>query len=160
MAIASLRTLRLMIFAAFAAIVFVSCEKNPEAKQLLKEIQTEYEAGNYQRVIYCIDSLRHSYPDAVEERREALRIQQEASLQMAQKNLEKVDADLQAAKKKLDEMKPQVEAHRKECVATESELQEFNELRAYRDSLQGVFNMECAKIKYIHKRQKELTNDK
>ena len=45
-------------------------------------------------------------------------------------------------------------------VFTQEELQKFNELRAYRDSLQGVFNLECAKIKYIHKRQKELTKDK
>ena len=107
-----------------------------------------------------IDSLRHDYPEAVEERREALKFHQEASLKLAQANLALVDSTLQAAIKQYDEMKPQVEAHRKACVATQEELQQFNELRAYRDSLQGVFNMECAKIKYIHKRQKQLTNDK
>lgn len=156
----SLQTLRIAIFVAFSAVALTSCESNPEAKQLLKEIQADYEAGNYQRVIYSIDSLRHNYPDAIEERKEALKIQQEASLKMAQENLALVDSSLQASIRQFDEMKPIVEAHRKECVATEEELQQFNELRARRDSLQGVFNLECAKIKYIHKRQKELTNDK
>ena len=155
-----LQTLGLAICATFGTTVLTSCEKNPEAKQLLQEIQTDYEAGNYQRVMFSIDSLRHNYPDAVEERKEALKIYQEASLKLAQENLAQVDSSLQAAIKQYDEMKPQIEAHRKACIATQEELQEFNELRAYRDSLQGVFNLECAKIKYIHKRQKELTNDK
>ena len=152
----SLQVLRLAFCVTFGAVLLTSCEKNPEAKQLLKEIQADYEAGNYQRVIYSIDSMRHYYPDAVEERREALKFHQEASLKMAQANLAEVDSALQAAIRQFDEMKPQVEAHRKACTA----IQKFNELRAYRDSLQGVFNLECAKIKYIHKRQKELTKDK
>ena len=156
----SLQVLRLAFCVTFSTVLLISCEKNPEAKQLLKEIQADYEAGNYQRVIYSIDSMRHYYPDAVEERREALKFHQEASLKMAQANLAEVDSALQAAIRQFDEMKPQVEAHRKACTATKEELQQFNELRAYRDSLQGVFNLECAKIKYIHKRQKELTKDK
>lgn len=156
----SLQVLRLAICVTFSTVLLTSCEKNPEAKQLLKEIQADYEAGNYQRVIYCIDSMRHNYPDAIEERREALKLHQEASLKMAQANLAEVDSALQAAIRQFDEMKPQVEAHRKACTATKEELQQFNELRAHRDSLQGVFNLECAKIKYIHKRQKELTKDK
>ena len=156
----SLQVLRLAFCVTFGAVLLTSCEKNPEAKQLLKEIQADYEAGNYQRVIYSIDSMRHNYPDAIEERREALKLHQEASLKMAQANLAEVDSALQAAIRQFDEMKPQVEAHRKACTATKEELQQFNELRAYRDSLQGVFNLECAKIKYIHKRQKELTKDK
>lgn len=156
----SLQVLRLAFCVTFSTVLLTGCEKNPEAKQLLKEIQADYEAGNYQRVIYSIDSMRHYYPDAVEERREALEFHQEASLKMAQANLAEVDSALQAAIRQFDEMKPQVEAHRKACTATKEELQQFNELRAYRDSLQGVFNLECAKIKYIHKRQKELTKDK
>lgn len=157
---AQLQALSLAICVTFGVALLTGCEKNPEAKQLLREIQTDYEAGNYQRVMFSIDSLRHGYPDAVEERREALKIHQEASLKLAQENLAQVDSALQAAIRQFDEMKPQVEAHRKACVATQDELQQFNELRARRDSLQGVFNLECAKIKYIHKRQKELTNDK
>ena len=156
----SLQVLRLAICVTFSTVLLTGCEKNPEAKQLLKEIQADYEAGNYQRVIYSIDSMRHYYPDAVEERREALKFHQEASLKMAKANLAEVDSALQASIRQFDEMKPQVEAHRKACTATKEELQQFNELRAYRDSLQGVFNLECAKIKYIHKRQKELTKDK
>ena len=80
----SLQVLRLAFCVTFGAVLLTGCEKNPEAKQLLKEIQADYEAGNYQRVIYCIDSMRHNYPDAIEERREALKFHQEASLKMAQ----------------------------------------------------------------------------
>ena len=65
----SLQVLRLAICVTFSTVLLTGCEKNPEAKQLLKEIQADYEAGNYQRVIYSIDSMRHYYPDAVEERR-------------------------------------------------------------------------------------------
>lgn len=156
----SLQTLRIAFFVAFGAAILTGCESNPEAKQLLREIKADYEAGSYQRAIYSIDSLRNTYPDAMEERKEALKIFQEAFLKLAQQNLASVDSALQATIKQYDEIKPKVEAHRNACIATETEMQEFNELRARRDSLQGVFNLECAKIKYIHKRQKELTNDK
>ena len=115
----SLQILRLAICVTFGTVLLSGCEKNPEAKQLLKEIQAEYEAGNYQKVLLSIDSLRHDYPEAVEERREALKFHQEASLKLAQANLALVDSTLQAAIKQYDEMKPQVEAHRKACVATQ-----------------------------------------
>ena len=46
----SLQILRLAICVTFGTVLLSGCEKNPEAKQLLKEIQAEYEAGNYQQV--------------------------------------------------------------------------------------------------------------
>lgn len=138
------------------ALFFSSCEeKHEEASKLLEQIRDYYDNGDYQSAIETVDSLRRTYPEAVDQRKEALAIFQQASLGIAQQNLAKVDSMLQAAESELSELKPQVEEHRAQGVATAEELQHFNELRVYRDSLQGIFNMECAKIKYIHKRQAE-----
>lgn len=132
-------------------------EKAPnEAENLLNEIRADYEAGRYQKALQGIDFLRNSYPKAVNEREEALKIHQEASLKLAQDNLAKVDQALQAAEKSYDSLTVIVEANRKALTATPQQLQQYNELRAYRDSLKVVFEVECAKIKYIHKRQEQV----
>lgn len=155
-----MQTLKMMLLPVLLMVLLGSCkEKNPEAKQLLSEIKSDYQAGRYQQALFGIDSLRHAYPNAIEERKEALKIHQDASLKMAQENLARVDSALQLKQREYAPLEPQVKAHRSAGNATASELQHFNELRADRDSLQTVFNVECAKIKYIHKRQKELTKD-
>ena len=137
-------------------LVFSSCEeKNAEATKLLDDIREYYEKGEYQSALDAVDSLRRTYPEAVSQRKEALVIFQQASLAMAQQNLAKVDSALQVTENELAMLKPQVEEHRRQGVATAEELQHYTKLRVYRDSLQGIFNMECAKIKYIHKRQEE-----
>lgn len=137
-------------------LTFSSCEeKNVEAAKLLEQIRDYYDNNDYQSALEAVDSLRRTYPEAVAQRKEALVIFQQASLAIAQQNLAKVDSTLQATEAELSVLKPQVEEHRKQGMATHEELQHYNKLRAYRDSLQGIFNMECAKIKYIHKRQAE-----
>ena len=103
--------------------------------------------------------MRHAYPTAIEERKEALKIHQEASLKKAQANLALTDSALQAAEREYSSIRPVVEKRHKEGTATEEELSNMNQLRKVRDSLQVVFNVECAKIKYIHKRQKQMPQD-
>lgn len=138
------------------ALTFSSCEeKNIEAAKLLNQIHTYYDNGEYQSALDMVDSLRRTYPEAIEQRKEALVIFQQASLAMAQQNLAKVDSMLQVTEGELSMLKPQVESHRAQGIATAAELQHYTKLRVFRDSLQGIFNMECAKIKYIHKRQAE-----
>lgn len=138
------------------ALASTSCkEKHTEASMLLDDIRGYYESGDYQSALNAVDSLRRTYPDAINQRKEALVIFQKASLAIAQQNLAKVDSTLLAVENELAMLKPQVEEHRSQGVATAQELQHYNKLRAFRDSLQGIFNMECAKIKYIHKRQEE-----
>ena len=51
--------------------------------------------------------------------------------------------------------KAKVEKDREMLRATEEELQMFNETKVKLDSLKVRFDMQCAKIKYIHKKQKE-----
>lgn len=147
----------LMIYALFAAFPsLISCEEKPsEAAKLLEEIRADYEAGKYDDALLGIDSLRHAYPEAVKERKEALIIHQQASLVQAQQHLACIDSTLQVVEREYNSLKPVIEERHNNGTATRNELHHFNLLRAQRDSLQGVFNMECAKIKYIHKRQKE-----
>lgn len=149
-----MRIFPLLIF----LFTLISCtEKAPnEAENLLNEIRADYEAGRYQKALQGVDSLRHAYPMAVNERKEALKIHQEASLKMAQDNLAQVDQALQAAEKSYDSLAIVVEVNRKALTATPQMLQQFNELRVLRDSLRTVFTVECAKIKYIHKRQEQV----
>lgn len=140
----------------FSVFGLYSCkEENAEAKQLLESIRQDYESGHYDEALLAIDSLRHTFPKAVEERKEALKLHQEASLKKAQANLALVDSALQATDKEYNRVRPVVEKRHKEGVATKQELHNMNMLRKERDSLQVVFNVECAKIKYILKRQKE-----
>lgn len=145
---------------ALSVVSFSSCkEENAEAKQLLESIRQDYESGNYDEALLAIDSLRHAYPTAINERKEALKTHQEASLKKAQANLAVTDSALQAAEREYKSIWPTVEKRHKEGTATEEELSRMNQLRKVRDSLQVVFNVECAKIKYIHKRQKQMPQE-
>lgn len=134
----------------------VACEeKHEEATSLLAEIRDSYENGDYQAALIAIDSLRRTYPEAISQRKEALEIFQKASIAIAQGNLADVDSMLQKIDEEYKRLKPIVEAHRKSGDASAAELSYFNQLSARRDSLQGVFTVECAKIRYIRKRQQE-----
>lgn len=147
----------LLIYSVMMMLALLtSCEeKHQEAEKLMNEIRNCMDSECYEDALAGVDSLRRTYPDAVKQRKEALLVHQQASLALAQQNLSVVDSTLQVVEKEYERLKPIVERRHNEGVATASELQHFNELRALRDSLQGVFNMECAKIKYIHKRQEE-----
>ena len=147
------------IIAIFAVCLFAvtlsSCEeKDTAAQQLLESIRRDYESGNYDKALLAIDSLRHAYPTAIEERKEALKIHQEASLRKAQGVLALADSALQAVSSEYDKVRATVEKRHREGIATMEELHRMNLLRKERDSLQTVFNVECARIKYIMKRQK------
>lgn len=149
------------LFAIFGALIILtaySCkEEKNEAALLLQEVKADFEAGRYDKALAGIDTLRAKYPKAIAERDSALRIYQEASLRQAQQHLATVDSTLQVIEKVYNAMSIVVETKRKAGIATQQELQEFNELRYKRDSLKGVFDVECAKIKYIHKRQKQAS---
>ena len=50
----------------------------------------------------------------------------------------------------------EVEKHKQQLCATADELTLLTKTRVRRDSLQTRFDVLCAKIRYIHKKQKEL----
>ena len=77
------------------------------------------------------------------------------SLKQAQEDLARTDSLLQAVTHDYNYQKTKVDKDREQLRATEEELSMFNKTKQKLDSLKVRFDMQCAKIKYIHKKQKE-----
>ena len=92
----------------------------------------------------------------IETRREALKHKQGTELKKSQEELAVVDSTLQAVKYEYEQLKQKVEKDKQELRATAEELTLLTKTRVRRDSLQTRFDVLCAKIRYIHKKQKEL----
>ena len=67
-----------------------------------------------------------------------------------------MDSALQAVKHDYEYQKQKVEKDKQELRATAEELTRLTKTRVHHDSLQTRFDVLCAKIRYIHKKQKEL----
>ena len=131
--------------------------RNRELKALVTEMRESYAEGRDSACLAAIDTLRAKFPKAIAERKEALKLYQEASLRIAQKQLAYVDSALEAEKHIFRTMEKSVAAHKEAGIATAEELTALTRKRMLRDSLQTQFDVLCAKIKYIHKRQKQAT---
>jgi hypothetical protein len=129
---------QLSIFAL--ALLMTSCALTDEEKAapLLAEINTLYEKGEYRTVLDSITSLREHYPKAVEARKKAVTIWQNASLKMAQDDVAKTDILLQEANTQL---------------LKETDLYKKNKLRVRRDSLLARYEAMCGVVRMIHLRQ-------
>lgn len=92
---------------------------------------------------------------AVKERREALKEHQETALAAAQEALEQADRELQTLEKEYKEKKEKVDKAREALKATEVEIRDLWLTKKKLDSVRVVFDTECEKIKYIHKKQKD-----
>lgn len=148
--------LRIIIIAMSLTVSVSSCQDdNSRAEELMVQIRSDFEAGNYAKCLKEIDSLRTTYPKAIDARKEALIIHQNASLKMAQDHLADVDRRLQALETTCDSLSAIVELHKQQGCATAEELHLLNISKIRRDSLKGIFDVECSKIRYIHKRQQE-----
>lgn len=136
----------------------VSCSGNNaqrEAAELLRMANECYEQGQYGKALAVIDSLRRVYPNALETRRKALSLYQSIALKEAQEDLARTDSMLQSITHDYVYQKTKVDKDRAELRATEQELQMLNETKVRMDSLKVRFDVQCAKIRYIHKKQKE-----
>lgn len=140
-----------------AALSLIACgnKVEKEAEALLEQANTQYANKQYDQALRTIDSLRKAYPEAIDTRNKALRLYQDISLKQAQDDLANTDTLLQRTKAEYDSMKVKVDRAKAELKATEAELLALTLKRIERDSLQARFDMQCAKIKYIHKKQKE-----
>lgn len=140
------------------AAVLMACSDNKQkdAEAMLAKANMQFEHGQYDRALITIDSLRKVYPNAIETRKQALRLQQNVELKRSQEELAYVDSALQAVKQDYEYQKQKVEKDRQELRATPEELTLLTKTRVRRDSLQTRFDVLCAKIRYIHKKQKEL----
>lgn len=150
-------TMKKVLIAAFAIATLTACgDKNKEAAEtLLQQATTQYESKQYDRALLTIDSLRRTYPEAIEVRKAALKLYQDVALKQAQDDLANTDSLLQRVKTEYDQMSKNVAAAKAALKATPNMLQSLTLKRMERDSLQVRFDVQCAKIKYIHKKQKE-----
>lgn len=126
-----------------------------KAGTLLEQARVQFEQGDYTEALATIDSLRKNFPDAIEARKKALRLYQEVELKRARLTVEATDTVLQRVEREYQTLKQTVDALREKSMATEEQLRKVNLMRVYRDSLRTVFDVECAKIKYIKKKMEE-----
>lgn len=131
------------ILTIILAAVLVGCSESDEqkAERMLAQIDSLYEKGQYKEVLDSIVSLRTTYPSAINIRKKALRIWQNASLKIAQKDVAQTDVLLQETLR---------------MIESETDLRKANMLRMRRDSLQARYEAMCEVVKMIHMRQKEL----
>lgn len=146
------------IFTVILVSLLIACGKNEiqkKAQDLLTEATTAYHNNQYKTAIDKIDTLRKLYPNAIDTRKQALSLYQDIELKKAQKDLEYTDSILRAITHDYDYQRDKVERDKKALNATAEELQTFTLTRMKRDSIQTQFDLLCAKIHYIHKKQKE-----
>ena len=139
-------------------VVLVSCGGNDAqktAEDMLEKAEKYFSEGSYDRAKITIDSLRKVYPGAVETRKKALKLFQDISLKEAQEDLALTDSIMQAVSLDYKYIKDKVEKDKAELRATAEELELLTRTKMKYDSLKVRFDMQCAKIKYIHKKQKE-----
>lgn len=136
----------------------VSCggsDAQQAAENMLEQAEKYFSEGSYDRAKIAIDSLRKVYPGAVETRKKALKLFQNISLKEAQEDLAVTDSALQAVTLDYKYIKDKVDRDKAELRATAEELETLTRTKMKLDSLKVRFDMQCAKIKYIHKKQKE-----
>lgn len=134
--------MRHLITISLAAMLLSACSQSEEdkAKPLLAKIDSLYKSGNYRATLDSIVQLREQYPQAIEARKTALRLWQNASLKLAQ-------ADVASTDIKLQEMT--------EALKTETNLYRRNMMTVKRDSLQARYEAMCGVVRMIHLRQKQ-----
>jgi hypothetical protein len=130
------------IWIIIAIAVLASCEKTEDEKAapLMQCIEQLYSEGKYHEVLDSIVSLRDKHPRAVESRKRALAIWQEASLKNAQEDIAKTDSALQTTLEQIERT---------------SDLYTANMLRAKRDSLKARYEAMCGVVRIIHVKQNE-----
>ena len=127
----------LILLAALTACQPTDDEK---AAPLLAKIERLNGQGRYQTALDSIRLLRKNFPQALETRKKALILWQEASLKMAQADIAKTDSALQQVLRSLETGK--------------YGLRTANRMRAQRDSLHIRYDALCAMVRAIHRRQK------
>lgn len=146
------------ILAVTAMLFLASCGENAIEKQageMLEKAQTEFKSGDYAKAVSTIDSLRKKFPKAIEARKQALKLYQEVELKRAELQVQNADTVLQRVEREYQELKSTVDQLRSKGEATAEQLRSVNLMRVKRDSLKTIFDVECAKIKYIKKKMQE-----
>ena len=96
------------------------------------------------------------YPNAIETRRKALKLYQDVELKKAQEELAIADSLLQLVQHDLNYQQEKVDRDKAALRATPEELTMLTRTRMKRDSLRTQCEVLGGKIRYIHKKQKEV----
>lgn len=131
--------LTIALVLAFAACTQRTTEDD-EAARLLEKIETLNREGAYVAALDSITSLRQQFPRAVNARRRALEIWQEASLKMTQDDIGRTDSALQAVTRQME---------------AETNIYKRNMLGVKRDSLQARYEGLIGTVRVIHKKMEE-----
>ena len=124
------------------ALAVVACAQTDDSKALimLSKIEELYDQGAYRQTLDSITSLREKYPTAIEVRKQALTVWQNASLKMAQRDVALTDSSLQATLRQ---------------ISSEQNLYRANMLRIKRDSLKARYDAMCGVVRMIRMRQQQ-----
>ena len=141
------------------AVLLSACKGNDtreQAEALLGQASAAYEQERYDEALVTIDSLRRVYPNAIDTRKKALKLYQEIELKKTQLELAKTDSLLQAVEHDFAYQQEKVDRDKAALRATPEELTMFTRTRMKRDSLRTQCEVLGGKIRYIHKKQKEM----
>ena len=147
-----------ILFILSSIWLFTACSSNSkqqEAEDLLTQANTLFEQRKYAEARTCIDSLRRAYPNAIEARKKALTLHQTIELKCTQEELAKTDSLLQQVQQDFIDQQAKVDKDKAALRATPEELTMLTQTRIKRDSLRTQCETLGAKIRYIHKKQKE-----
>lgn len=122
------------------ALVACAPTEDEKAQPTLDNIEKLYAEGKYAATLDSITSLRERFPMAVEARKKALKIWQDTSLKMAQKDVAETDIKLQEAIR---------------MAENETDRLKHALLGAKRDSLQARYEAMCGVVRMIRMRQKQ-----
>lgn len=130
------------IWLILCTLLICSCtpSEDQKAARLLSQIKTLYKDGCYTEALDSITALRMQFPKAIESRKEALRIWQNASLKQAQADIAQTDSALQTVLR---------------SIPLESNLYKANMMRVERDSLKARYEAMCGVVRMIRMRQKQ-----
>ena len=106
-------------------------------------------------LINC-ESKHTKLQEEIRQRKEALIHKQDSVLRASQKEVEELDKEIQIVNRKYNQMKQEAQRAHDAGTATAEQLRSVTRMRMHRDSLKARFDMLCAKIKYIRRRQSEM----
>lgn len=140
-----------------AGALFAACasDKQKAAEAWLEEATAAYEQADFDKATALIDSIRTAFPNAIDIRRQALKLHQDVELKRAQQELAATDSLLQSVQHDMDYQQEKVNRDKQALRATPEELTMLTQTRIRRDSLRTQCEVLGAKIRYIHKKQKE-----
>lgn len=129
------------VMTCFILFALSACQKTTEdekALPMLEGIEKLVERKDFRSALDSIIILRDRFPKALQARKRALELWQEASLLQAQHEVEVTDTALQATIAAIDKAPT---------------LLEQNLLRNKRDSLKARYDAECAVVRIIRAKQ-------